>query len=196
MAPMRADEPSPDRGPLLASGADLSGWLARLTADEAARARARVYWMQRQAAEEGSFAGVLTDLAERGRSVSVHLRNGRQHHGRAMVIGADFVALRTDRDRDVLVATAAVTSVRTRAGDEPTLGDRPVVGDIRLVEALAALAEDRARVVMTGDHTGDAVRGELRGVGRDVATVRLDGAGGSAYVALASVVEVSLPESG
>jgi hypothetical protein len=181
----------------LGGGRDqLSAWVAGLVVDEAVRTRARQQWLRRQAAEEGSFTGVLADLAERGRPVVVHLRNARRHHGRAVVIGNDFVGLRTERGTDVLLALAAITSVRTRAGDSVTIGDRPVIGDMRLVEALTALAEDRARVVMVGDDAGDAVRGELRAIGRDVATVRLDGDGGTAYVALASVVEVSLPESG
>jgi hypothetical protein len=186
----------PARRPSLGGAADLAGWVAGLAVDEAARSRARAYWLQRQAGEEGTFAGVLADLAERGRGVVVHLRNGRRHHGRAVLIGADFVAVRTEQHRDVLLALGAVASVRTRAGDPPTLGDRPVVADLQLVEALAVLAEDRTRVIVRGDDAADAVHGELRGVGRDVATVRLDGAGGTAYVALASVVEVSVPESG
>jgi hypothetical protein len=179
-----------------ASGRSLSAWVASLVADDAARSRARTAWLARQAAEEGTFAGVLVDLAERGAAVVVHLHNGRRHRGVLTVVGRDFCGLRTGGGSDVLVADRGVASVRTLPGDAVTVGDRPVRTDLGFAETVAALADHRVRVLVVGHDADDAVAGELRSVGADVVTVRLDGAGGTAYVSSSSVLELSLTVSG
>jgi hypothetical protein len=173
----------------------LTAWAARLLVDDAVRERIRSHWLRQQAAEEGTFAGVLEDLAERGRPVVVHLRNGRVHRGAPTIVGVDFVALSGPADRGIFVALHAITSVRTLPGEGPTTGDRFWRGNATLAELLSALTGERARVLLVGLDGRDAVSGELRAVGRDVVTVRLDG-GGLAYLALDSVAEVSLVESG
>src|SRR4029077_3212757 len=99
--------------PRLVQGDRLTAWLGSLATDEAARSRARTHWLARQALEEGTFAGVLTDLAERGRPVLVHLHSGRRHRGVPVAIGSDFVALAVAGGRSVLVALSAIASVRT-----------------------------------------------------------------------------------
>lgn len=175
---------------------DVDGWVASLRVDQATSDRARAGWLVRQAEEEGSLVGVLSDLAEQGYQVLVHLRNGRRHRGALRVVGSDFCAILTDIGRDVLIAYRDIASVRTRGGSDPIVGDRVVTASTSLREALAALAGTAHRVlVMTGD-ANDAVGGELRSVGRDLATLRLDGNGGWAYVPLASVAEVTVLESG
>lgn len=181
---------------LVSSGLSLAAWVASLVADEAARSRARTAWLARQAAEEGTFAGVLVDLAERGAAVVVHLHNGRRHRGRITLVGRDFCGLRTGAGRDVLVAERGLASVRTLPGDAVTVGDRPVRADLTFAETLAALADHRVRVLAVGHDGDDAVSGELRSVGADVLTVRLDGGGGTAYVSSSSVLELSLTVSG
>jgi hypothetical protein len=56
---------------------------------------------------------------------------------------------------------------------------------------LAELAVDRARVRLLVLDASEAVSGELRSVGQDVATVRTDGeARGTAYVRTDAVAEV------
>ena len=175
---------------------DLHDWIGRLVTDHAAQGRARGYWLRRQAEEEGTFAGVLADLSERGRSVIVHLHNGRRHRGRITGLGSDFVGIEAGGAGRVMMRLDAIASVRTTTDTSSALGDRIVKGDLSMTEALLLLAEDRCRVLLVGPNSADAVSGELRAVGRDVATVRLDGDGGTAYVALTWVAEVSLPESG
>ena len=86
--------------------------------------------------------------------------------------------------------------MRTLPDDAVTIGDRPTRTDLTFAEALAALAEHRARAIVIGHDPDDAVAGELRSVGADVLTVRLDGAGGTAYVASAAVLELSLTTTG
>ena len=66
---------------------------------------------------------------------------------------------------------------------------------VDLVSELADLALDRARVAIHCHHGDETLVGMLVAAGRDVVTLRDEG-GGLIYVALASVVEVSLPESG
>jgi hypothetical protein len=172
----------------------LAARVAELAVDEAARERSRAHWLARSAAAEGTVAGVLEDLAERGRPVLVHLHNGRLHRGTVAGVGADFTVVRTASGRDVLVALAALASVRTLPGEAPTSGDRFRPTTATLAEALAGLADERARVMVVGADARQAVVGELRAVGRDVLTIRGDG--GTAYVVLASVAEISLVESG
>lgn len=174
----------------------LAAWLAEVVADDAAAQRSRLRWLEQQAAEEGTFIGVLTDLAERDRPVVLQLANGRTHRGTLTMIGADVVGLSTAGGRDVLLRQSAIASVRTLPGEPVTVGDRHIVSDVSLSEAMSALAEHRARVHLIGSDPTQAVTGELRAVGRDVVTVRLDGAGGTAYVAVAALVELSLFESG
>jgi hypothetical protein len=180
----------------LDQGADLAALVAELSADEAVAARSRAHWLSRQAAAEGTFSGILRDLAERGRPVVVHLHNGRLHRGVATVVGADFVVVRAPTGRDVAIALAAVASVRTLPGERATTGDRFVPATTTLAEMLSALGEERARVLVIGLDPRQAVGGELRAVGRDRLTIRLGGDGGTAYVALDSVAEISLVESG
>lgn len=196
------DRPTGDRhghradDALTASGMPLAAWVASLVADEAAAARARTAWLHRQAAEEGTFTGALVDLAERAAPVVAHLHNGRRHRGTIVLVGRDFAALRTTGGRDVLVAARGLASVRTLPGDAVTIGDRPVLTDLTLAETLAALADERARVLLIGHDADEPLAGELRGVGADLVTIRLDGGGGTAYVSSSSVLELSVTVSG
>jgi hypothetical protein len=170
----------------------LEAWLADLQVDEAAAARARTAWLQRQAEEEATFTGVLADLAERERTVVVHTTLGRRHGGRLRVVGADFCWLRTARSVDVLIRYDAITLVRPAPRDEGAAGDRAVTPAATFAGALVALLGARVMACPLG---GEPVNGELRSVGRDVAALRLDDRG-ACYVRLGSLGELSVVESG
>jgi hypothetical protein len=195
------DRPSADRpgdaaivAGVLGEGLDarIDRWAADARVDEAARRRARERWLRHQAEEEGSLAGVLADVAERGVPVAVHVRGGRQHRGEVRAVGADFVALRSGAT-DVIIAIAAVTSVRTRPGEASTLGDRSITSSLRLVDVLAGLAAERAALLLVMAGGDDAVAGVLGSVGRDVVGVRLaDAPAVTAYVPIGAIVEVVL----
>jgi hypothetical protein len=172
--------------------ARLAAWAAAASADAASAARARERWLRQAADEEATFAGLLLDLAEHGGPVVVGGRAGRRHRGVVRAVGTDFVGLRTEQGGDVLLAFAGIASVRPEPGAQPAVGDRPVSVDIGLVEALAVLAEDRPRVLVVTMADADGVAGELRSVGRDILSLRLDGARTPAYVPMASVAEVRL----
>jgi hypothetical protein len=190
-----SDVPVPDGRASTATTGELTAWVARLAADDAARQRARGAWLHRQAAEEGTFAGVLADLAERGRPVVVALHNGRRHRGVVAALGRDFVIVVTGDQREVLVRSDAIASVHTLPGEPETIGDRVVVSQATLGDALGVLGEERPRLLLLGLDGHAGVRGELRAVGADVVTVRQDG-GATAYLSLSAVAEVSLTESG
>jgi hypothetical protein len=181
-------------GGLLGEGLDarIDRWAADARVDEAARLRARERWLRRQAQEEGTLAGVLADVAERGAPVAVHVRGGRRHRGAVRAVGADFVALRSAR-ADVIVALAAVTSVRTLPGESSTIGDRSIATSLRLVDVLGELAAEGASVALATAGGDDPIAGALRSVGQDVVVVRVAGAGAAAvtaYVPIAAIVEV------
>jgi hypothetical protein len=156
---------------------------------DAAAARWRTRWLVHQAEEEGTLTGVLADLAEHAEPVVCVTTAGRRHVGQLHALGADFVALRGAGGGTTFVALDALAQVRTQPGTGTVAGDRPVRLERRLSEVLADLAADRPDIVVG---TGVAeVRGELRTVGLDVVTLRLDGRPtGAAYVALAAAHEV------
>ena len=180
--------------------ADLSRWAAGVRADDAAGARTRERWLRHQAEEEALFAGVALDLAESGAGVGIRTTAGRALHGRIMAVARDFCVLRQDSGTVTLVALHAVATLRPepgyRAGEAAS--DRAAPVRAGLADVLAALAGDRPRVRLVAEGASEGVTGELRSVGADVATVRLEGAapgggdGRTVYVRLESVREVTL----
>jgi hypothetical protein len=196
-----AGDDVPRRPPVTSDGAGILGgdllaglerWAAEGRVAEDARARSPLRWLAQQAEEEATFAGALLDLAERRASVVVSTIAGRRHRGTLRAVAADCCALRLTGGADVLLAYTGIAAVRPQ-GRAEGLGDRAVGLDVRLVDVLTALVAERPRVlVVTGDPT-EALRGELRAVGQDVLTLRLDGdPASSALVAVAAVVEIAL----
>lgn len=161
---------------------------ARAEERGAERGRERVL---RQAAEEGArLTGTLVDLGERGSLVTIRTAAGRSHHGGIRMVGTDFCVVGADAG-DVWLALDGVTTVRPHAGERhpAATGDRGAV-DLLLVEALARVAPERPRVALVTS-AGETVAGELRAVGEDVVTLRLDGDPRSVcYVSAASIREV------
>lgn len=187
---------TPDRwGDPLHGTDDLTAALHRFAAEarvgEAAAARARQRWLAQQAAESTTFAGVLADLADRGRPVLIHTSARRRHRGVLRALGADFVSLSTDVGSDVLVVLDAVTSVRSQPRDTVAHSGRAVSLDLTFATAVAALAADRPRVaVATTDET--TVNGRLGAVGQDVLTLRVDGdTRANVYIPLAAISDLS-----
>ncbi len=166
----------PTEGVIAASdafGRSLERWAAEATVDEAARARLRTHWLRIQSAESATLAGTLLDLAERGRPVVVEVGEHRVH-GTLVGIGGDFVAMRADRGRHVVVRTSAIDLIRAEPGGVDVVGDRPPLLDLELDGVLGPLAAERP-VVVVRTRTGATTRGQLRGAGTDVIRVRVDG---------------------
>lgn len=170
----------------------LTRWAAEAAVDEAAQARSRRRWLQRQAEEETTFASVLADLADRGRPVLVQMANNRRHRGSIEVLGVDFVGIRTDTGVDVLAALDRIASVRGGPRDEAALSGRSVAMRLRLSDAVAAMAEERPRVTVATAADG-AVNGDLRSVGQDVVTIRVDGdTRANVYVPIGAISEIAI----
>ena len=180
----------------------LARWSAEGQVSDAVAQRRRARGLARQAAGEVDLAAVVTALGERGRPVLVGLIGGRRHRGRITLVGTDVVGLATGPG-PVWLALGAVSWIRavgepiTAGADASTAEPSPGAGvrRVSLADELDELAGDRSRVAVVALGSDDALVGELTSVGRDVVTVRDDG-GGLIYVALASVAEVSVPESG
>lgn len=177
-------DPDPPRLPTAADARALLGggdgfaralerWAADAVVDEAARRRTRERWLRAQAEEESSLVGTLVDLAERERTVTLDVGTHRVR-GRVVGIGADFVAVRSDRGQDVLVRTAAIEVVRAEPGTPAVVGDRAALVEVGLAGVLPALAAERPDVSIR-TRSGTFVRGELRRAGRDVIGLRVPG---------------------
>lgn len=175
-------------------GDRLATWLADATADESVAKRRRERWLRTQADEEASLRGVLVDLAERDTPVVVTTRGGRTHRGRATVVGDDVLVMERDGVAVTLLALGSVASVRPAPGHGPVAGDRRGRSDVALAEVLRLLVGERPRVVVVAG--AESVAGELARVGGDVLTVRLEGDGGRAYVALDAIDEVVVDDPG
>jgi hypothetical protein len=171
-------------------GDELAHWLAEARVDEAAAARARERWLRQQAGEEATLVGVLLDLAEQGSSVVVESAGARRQRAVITAVAEDFCALRTDQGGDSLVAYPGITSVAP-LDDVPSSGDRPRALDMTLVEALGVIAAERPRVLVIS-RNGAGRAGELSSVGRDLITLRTDGAPRHVYLPVSAIAEVAI----
>lgn len=151
----------------------LERWAADAMVDEAARQRTRQRWLRIQAEEEATLLGALVDLAERGRPVVLDVGDHRIR-GAVVGIGADFLAVRSDRGQDVLVRTGAIEVVRAEPGERAVVGDRATLVEVALAAVVGPLAAERPEVVVR-TRSGQVVRGQLRSAGTDVVRLRADG---------------------
>lgn len=180
-------------GPGEGFAARLNAWLADAQVEGSAGARAQEHWLRAAAEADGTFVGVLVDLAERAVGITISMRGGRRHHGRIDVIGADFVALHLPSGSEVLLTLEGVTAVRTAPRVDATVGEQVLTTTFRLAEVLGELAAERSRAMLVPIDGADAVAGELRAVGHDVVTVRCEGdPPATAYVPLNAIAEVAL----
>ncbi len=151
--------------------ADWSRWLADCRVDEAVAARARQRSLERQAAQESTITGVLLDLGERGRPVTVKTAGGRCCHGQIAAVGADFVIVRDDNDNQVLIPTASIATISTSPTQRRVTGARLRPSAV-LADVIHELAADQAQVeVMAAD---ECVSGLLKAAGADVIAVDID----------------------
>ncbi|HUR22360.1 MAG TPA: hypothetical protein VMZ73_00665 [Acidimicrobiales bacterium] len=178
---------------------DLARWTADTRASDAAGSRVRERWLRHQAAEDARFVGVLVDLAEQGAGVAVRTTASRTLQGRIAAVAGDFCVVRHEGGMVTLVTFATIASVRPEpdrrtedAGSSRTPGAR-VRPALSLAEVLARLAPERPRLRIVVEGGGEALAGELRSVGADVATLRLEGdPPARVYVQIGCVREVTL----
>ncbi|MEO6121493.1 MAG: hypothetical protein ABIW46_02025 [Acidimicrobiales bacterium] len=176
--------------------ADLARWSGESRTATAAQARTRERWLRQQAAEDARFTGLLVDLAERELPLSLVTTSGQVSRGRVRAVAADFVVVASASDGGTtsLVRLDAIATLRLEPGfrQSAVAADRPAPLATTFAEVLAGLAEERPRVRAVADGAG-TLTGELRAVGTDVVTIRLDGEPpSSVYVRLAAVSQVTL----
>lgn len=166
-------------------------FLDEARADEAARARSRERWLSQQTTEEARFAGTLVDLLEREVPVNVRTATGRVHHGTIAAVGLDFCVLRTTTGIDRYLALDALGWVRpTEAAGRPATGDRPAPLDLGLAEFFGHLVDDRPRMLVFVRGDPEPIAGQLRAVGVNVLTLRVDGTQrGACFVPTTAIVE-------
>lgn len=169
--------------------ADLEAWVAAASADAGVDTRRRERWLRVQAEEEATVVGVLADLAERGHAIALATRAARRHRGWVRLVGEDFVVVVTEQRSTVLVRLDAIAHVRTTPGTPALAGDRILHLEVGWADAVRILAEERPTVLAVPSG-GPPCHGELRGVGADVLTLRLEGDGSRVYLPLAAVDEL------
>ncbi len=151
--------------------ADWSRWLADCRVDEAVAARARQRSLEHQAAQESTITGVLLDLGERGRPVTVKTAGGRCCHGRIAAVGADFVLVCDDNDDLILIPASSIATINTSPAQHRVTGARLRPSAV-LAEVLHELAADQAQIeVIVAD---ERVSGLLTTAGADVIAVAVD----------------------
>ncbi|MEZ5244577.1 MAG: hypothetical protein R2707_05725 [Acidimicrobiales bacterium] len=166
--------------------AGLEKWLADGRVDAAAAERARRRWLERQATEDASVAGVCLDLAERNEPVAVRTSGGRSTRGRVTALGADFVVVREERVGDVVIPLRCVATIRAAPGGGAVPGERSAGFSVVLAEALVELAAERPLVLVSVG--GDEIRGELRSAGTDVVALATASVGRDlVHVAIAAI---------
>lgn len=175
--------------------AELSRWTNDARTDDAVRSRMQERALRQLATDEARFASLLLDVAERGEPITIHTTAGRTHHGLVVAVATDLVALTTPQHSGVLVALGAVASVRPGPGFRAAeaTADRSPPFPARMADALAALATDRPRVRLGLVGGGELIIGELRAVGIDVVTIRVDAdPPATVYVRIDALAEVSV----
>lgn len=177
----------------------LDEWVRESKVREAAGARSRERWLLQQGQEAAELLGVLADLVERAASVVVRVAGGREHRGRLGTVAHDFVAVHGASTHTTLVALDAISVVvplHDPVGRERVAGEPRQTSSQSMAGVLSIMAGDRAHLRI-GLRDGQTMAGELRAVGVDVLTLRVDAEpAGLAYVPLASIGDVSFLGSG
>lgn len=135
--------------------------------DEAEAAAERAEAGSRRRAETGAVRLTERLSGSRGRPVSLRCRGAGEVTGLLAEVGPDWLLLVDDGRRELLVATASVSSVaglgRVTGAPEPA---GPVRGQLDLRRAMRGLARDRSVVQVVLDD-GSVHVGTVDGVGAD-----------------------------
>lgn len=164
-------------------------------AEAAASERAKTRVLRQVAEEEATFGGVALELAERGDPVVARTLTGRMHRGAIIAVGRDFIVVRDAFRAVALLPLAAVTSLRPQPAVPPAdaSGARAAPLDLTVALVLSRLAGERPRVAVMALGDEQPLGGELRAVGVDVLTIKLEGESGFlAHFRIAGLAEVLL----
>ena len=176
---------------------EIERWAAEARARDAVEDRIRQRDLRRAASGDAGFTECLLDLAEQAGTVVISTIRATSHAGRIVIVGSDFVGLRTMGDRLVLIRFKTIADVSPAPTARVTAtGERaPSRIEVGLSDVLESAANAGSRLSL---RCGDRVlNGDLRSVGRDVIIVWAPGPPPRpSYVMLTSVSEVSFFGSG
>jgi len=171
---------------------------------DAAAERRRLRESRDGTARRTSMRDVLVGVAEQEADVSLVTVGGRSHRVRVTAVGPEVVTASTGAGRLLVLGVKAIAGVVTQRGgraagwaDDAATADaaesRTVDTDRTIADFLTQWVADRPRC--TTWWGGEQLSGTLIAVGRDLATVSLEGGAGTAYVRLDSTTEMSLSVS-
>ena len=139
----------------------------------AARSRSRTRWQRQLAVEEGTWLGLLCELAETQTTMVVDTTIGRRLRGTITAVGHDFVTVAPTIGGHVIVAIAAISAIQQASGNPASTGTGLTVSTDRptLRELLTELAGDRPQLTW---HLTDrtSVTGQLIGVAHGFVQLR------------------------
>lgn len=172
------------------SDRELQEFTDRARAEEAVAARRLQRALLSQAGEEGTFRGVLVDLAERQVALAVHTTAGRLISGSIRALGSDYLGLVGSKSEHTYVPLRSVTGVRPEPGSPPTVGDRSRGIANSWGAVLVELAAERPMVSL---YTigGDRIPGRLWTAGQDVVAVRMR-ADATSYVPIDAINDLAV----
>ena len=124
--------------------------------------------------EEGTWPGLLCDLAETAAAVVIDTTVGRRFQGAIVAVGRDFVTVTTTAGGHVVVASAAISAIQLGPGQPAPTGRALEANQTTLRELLAELALDKPTLTWHLSRR-TAVTGQLVGVGRGFVHLRIDG---------------------
>ncbi len=166
---------------------DREAVLASWRVDEAVDRRRHAARERELLAAELHLDDLWSTWAATGVEVVVHTEAGREHHGRVVGVGADFVALEPVVGPVVAVRTTAVTSISTT---ELALAGAAVAGSATTMGELARELADRQAEASLVSSTGLVIRGRIEAVGSDAVVVR-DTGGRRTYLRVEALSELS-----
>lgn len=154
--------------------AALTRFVGEGAVEHAARSRSRARWQHQLAIEEGTWRGLLCDLAETAAATVIDTILGRRLQGTVVAVGSDFVTVTTTAGGHIVLATGAISAIHLGPGQTPPLGRAVGASHTTLSELLAELAVDKPTLSW---HLTErtSVSGQLVGVGRGFIHLRVEG---------------------
>ncbi|MEO8695147.1 MAG: hypothetical protein ABI658_16585 [Acidimicrobiales bacterium] len=142
--------------------------------EHAARSRSRTRWQHQIATEEGTWPGLMCDLAETTAMTVIDTHIGRRLQGTIVAVGSDFVTVATTAGGHVVLAIAAISAIHLGPGARGPVGRASTENHTTLRELLAELAVEKPTLTW---HLTDrtSITGQLVGVSRGFVHLRVDG---------------------
>jgi hypothetical protein len=167
---------------------EISVWLLRFMADDAADGRARVETWRRRSDESATLVGVLADIAQSGRSVEVSTISGNTYVGRVEHVSDEVAVIETQNRQLAVIRTSAIAAVVPERGFRvPGEGVSTSTRSFRAVIDAVIESGD----VLTVIAGGSSIIGEFISCGQEVFLLRAS-MNRTVYLALEAIDEISV----